>query len=275
MKIENYLLLVVLIIFNSCNQPNTKGETADSAQLEVGSVASKDETTQVDEPVKPDEPPIDASSLAAPEFDYYSQTISTDKRESNMINKLAQLVKQFKDEKYATITMSYTHDDAVVMGKVKENETWYYNANRQLCAHTSEYKSERTTETRLYLCRNGEVMALSSDNEFQDEGPRAFTNVKIVSSECPQCGLNISSEDNADEGNNFQVTELDQSDLGEYSNDFFSKHNDILKDFKDVSSLTKIGDRYSALVFVNSDTVKYSIDPNLVNKFFKKGLIQN
>jgi hypothetical protein len=49
----------------------------------------------------------------------------------------------------------------------------------------------------------------------------------------------------------------------------------MLKEFKDATNLTKIGDRYSAFVFVYSDTIKYSIDHNLVNKFFNKSLIQN
>jgi hypothetical protein len=280
MKTKNYLFLVILLIFTRCNQPSTKGETADSTQhstdTTVSNVLNPIETVQTDKPVELDESPIDSVTLASPEFDFYAQTLSSDKREAKLVNKLAQLVEQFKSEKYVAIEKSYSFVDsyAIFGGKAREDEIWYYNFNRQLCAFSSTYKSERTTRSEFYLCREGEILALSSDNEFQDEGPRAYTSVRIVSSLCPQCGLTLSKEEEG-EVQEYQATVLEQSDLDKYSSDFFNKHEDMLKDFKGATNLTKIGDRYSAFVFVDSDTIKYSIDPNLVKKFFNKSLIQN
>jgi hypothetical protein len=278
MKTENYLLLVILLVFTRCGQPSTKGETADSTQPPTDTTVSKAlnpiEAVQVDEPVKLDEPPTDSVALASPEFSFYAQTLSSDKRETKLVNKLAQLVEQFRKEKFVAIRMSYVHDDAVGYGKERHNEVWYYNVNGQLCAFSSTYKTERTTRSELYLCREGELLVLSSDNEFQDEGPTAYTSVRIVSSLCPQCGLTLSKEEDG-EVQEYQVTVIDQSDLDKYSTDFFNKHEDMLKGFKDATNLTKFGDRYSMFVFVDSDTIKYSIDPNLVNKFFNKSLNQN
>jgi hypothetical protein len=190
------------------------------------------------------------------------------------VDKLAQLVEQYKEEKYATIRMSYTHDDAVGMGKINEDETWYYNANRQLRAFSSTFKSERTSMSSFYICSDGELLAVSSDNDFQDEGPRAYTSVRIVSSLCPLCGLTLSKEEEEDV-QEYQAYPIDQSSFDQYATDFFTKHEDMLNTFKQVTNLTEMGERYSALVLVYSDTIKYSVDPNLVNEFFKKELTQN
>lgn len=271
------LLFITVIIVASCAKPNSKTDTVDSTQLSADTTVSKTvnpiETGQVDKPAAPDEPPID-SALVSPEFDFYAQTLSSDKRETKLVNKLSQLVEQFTKEKFVTTRMSYVHDDAVGYGKERQEEIWYYNANRQLCAFTSNYKTERTTRSELYLFREDNLLALSSDNEFQDEGPRAYSSVRIVSSLCPQCGLTLSKEEES-ESQEYKADVVDQSDLDKYSSDLFTKHEDMLKEFKEATNLTKIGDRYRMFVFVNSDTIKYSIDPNLVNKFFKKSLIQN
>ena len=81
----------------------------------------------------------------------YAQTLSEDKREDLLVKALDQLIDQFNQEKFATIKMRYTHDDAVTMGTVMEDETWYYNASRQLCAFRSEYKSDRMSMSSLGL----------------------------------------------------------------------------------------------------------------------------
>jgi hypothetical protein len=250
----------------------------DTTQIQTDTTASsvlnpiEIEIEQVDEPVEPDEPPIDLVILESPEFSFFAQTLSSDKRETKLVIKLNQLLEQFRAAKFVAIRMWYVRDDAVGMGKERQDETWYYNANRQLCAFSGTYKTERTTRSELYLCKEGELLALTSDNEFQDEGPHAYTSVRIVSSLCPQCGLTLSKEEEG-EIKEYESTVIEQSDLDKYSNDFFSKHEEMLKGFKEVTTLTKIGDRYSAFVFVNSDTIKYSIDSNLINKFFKNSLM--
>lgn len=273
MEIKNYLLPIILVLFISCNQPSTKGEVNDSNQMPSYTVASKVETAQVNEPIEADEPAIDSLALVAPEFSFYAQTLSVDNREAKIVHKLAQQIELFNEERYAIIKMSYTHADAVMMGNVVENETWYYNANRQLCAFSSTYKSERTSMTSLYLCKDGALLDVISDSEFQDEGPRAYTSVRIVSSLCPLCGLNLSKEEENDNPD-YQISVLDESEVDKYSRDFFTKHEDMLKGFGGIINVIKDGERYSAFVFVNSDTIKYSVDPNLVNKFFKKGSFQ-
>ena len=277
MKTEGYLLLVIIIVLTNCSQPSSKEEVSDTAQIQTDTgvkVLDSIETNQIVESVASNEPPIEPSALAAPAFSFYAQTLSTDKRETEMVNKLSQLIQQSGKEKFVTMERSYIYDDPVVMGKINEIETWYYNANRELSAFSSTYKSERTTMSSLYLCGEGKVLALSSDNEFQDEGPRAYTSIRIVSSLCPHCGLNLSLEEESEQ-EGYQVTELGQSDLDQFSNDFFNKHNDMLKIFGEINTITKMEDRFSAFVLVNSDTIKYSIDANLITKFFKNGLNQN
>ncbi len=273
-----HLLLIILLVAVSCNQhKNSTVETIDSTQVPIDTVTSKaqdsGESVQIEEQAGPDEPPINSSALTAPEFIFSAQTISSDTRETKIVSKLAQLVEQYKEEKYATIKMSYTYDDAVGMGKVNEDETWYYNANRELCAFSSTYNTARTTMSSFYICSDGELLAASSDNEFQDEGPRSFTSVRIVSSLCPLCGLTLSKEEEED-SQEYQAEVIDQSSLDKYTTDFFTKHDDMLKNFGEVANLTKMGERYSAFIFVYSDTIKYSVDPNLVNEFFTKGLTQ-
>ncbi|MEO7989392.1 MAG: hypothetical protein ABI663_07620 [Chryseolinea sp.] len=271
-----HLLLIIPLVAVSCNQHNNStGETADSTQVPIDTVVSKTqdsvEPVHVDE-AGPDEPSINSSALTAPEFNFDPRTISTDNRENKIVDKLAQLVEQYKEEKYATIRMSYTHDDAVGMGKINEDETWYYNANRQLCAFSSTFTSARTSRSSFYICSDGELLAVNSDNDFQDEGPRAYTSVRIVSSLCPLCGLTLSKEE--EEPQEYQAYPIDQSSLDQYATDLFTKHEDMLNNFKEVTNLTEMGERYNALVLVYSDTIKYSVDPNLVDEFFKKGLTQ-
>ncbi len=273
-----YLLLIIPIVAASCNQHNNSTvETADSIQVPIDTVISMAqdsvETVQVVDQAGVDESPMNSSTLTSPEFIFSPQTISSDNRETKIVSKLAQLVEQYKEEKYATIKMSYTHDDAVGMGKVNEDEIWYYNANRQLCAFSSTYNTARTTMSSIYICSDRELLAASSDNEFQDEGPRAYTSVRIASSLCPICGLTLSKEEE-EEPQEYQAYPIDQSSLDQYSTDFFTKHEDMLNSFREITNLTKMGERYSALVLVYSDTIKYSVDPNLVDEFFKKGLTQ-
>ncbi len=274
-----FVALFIIIFLATCSAPKSETEsTIDSTSTSQDSLTNPPLSTEIVDAVEEqpdlDEPPIDLSDLSsALEFNFHAETISTDNRETEIVNKLAQLVEQCKDKKYATIKMSYTHDDAVGMGKVNEDEIWYYNANRQLCAFSSTYNSARTSMSSIYICRDGELLVVSSDNEFQDEGPRAYTSVRIVSSLCPLCGLTLSKEEEED-FQEYQAYEIDQSSLDQYATDFFTKHEDMLDTFREIKDLTKMGERYSAFVFVNSDTIKYSIDSNLVNKFFKKGLTQ-
>ena len=64
------------------------------------------------------------------------------------------------------------------------------------------------------------------------------------------CGLNL-----ADDGESgYQVSELDQSSLDQYTYDFFNKHEDQLKTFRRVTKLIKKGERYIGFVNVNSNS---------------------
>lgn len=276
MKTENYLLVVVLVIFAGCSNSGSTNESTSNRQpladtSSAQALPVEAEQQEEEEPL-PDEPPIDPSALTTPDFTFSANTISTDEREKELLEKLDPLVKQYREEKYSTIQRSYIYDDAVGYGKVREYETWYYNANRQLRAYTSTYNTERTSSNTLYICSDEELLAVSTDNEFQDEGPRAFTSVRIVSSLCPQCGLTLAKEEEEEDFQEYQAYEIDQSSFDKYATDFFAKHENMLETFQEITKLTKIGERYSANVLVNSDTIKYSIDTNLVRTFFRKAL---
>lgn len=275
---ERILLFVafagsIVILAISCNQRGSTTETPISAQRQTDSVVV--ETVVAEESPEPDEPPIETSALMASSFDFFRQPITDDAREDSILHALEQIINQFNKEGFVTINMTYTHADPVTPGIVREEGTWYYNADRQLCAASKTYHSDRTSMNSHYLCSDNDLVAMVSDSDFYDEGAGYSNSVRIVTTECPLCGVNLSNDDES----GYEVSEIELSSLDKYAVDFFNEHEDLLKTFKEVTQLTKQGDRYIALVTVNSnpgmDTIKYSIDPNLIHKFFKKGLIQN
>jgi hypothetical protein len=275
---STHSLYVILVVAISCTQPNSKTETVDSTRLsttkDVSETFTSDGAIKPDEQVKPNEPAIEASGLAAPDTPFSATTVSSDKEEAQIVNDFFPLTEQFNNGKYVTIKMSLTSIVDDVMGGTKQtNEIWYYDAERKLCGFSSTYTSSLTTRSEFYLCKDENLVALSSDNDYQDEGPRAYTSVRIVSSRCPRCGLVLSKEEDGDI-QEYQADVIDQSSLDKYSNDFFDKHNAMLENFQSVPRVTKNGERYSAFVLADQDTIKYSIDAGLVNKFFKKAVIE-
>lgn len=274
-----YLFGCVLILAISCNKPGSTKETPVNTQLQADSIVAETvvtgESLEPEESREPDEPAIETSSLMVPVFDFHHQPITDDARENSIVNALNQIINQFKEERYVTISMTYTHDDPVTMGVVQEEGTWYYNAERQLCASSKRYKSDRTSMNSHYLCHKNHLVGMTSDMDFYDEGTGYTNSVRIASTGCPRCGINLSSDDES----GFELSEIDQSTTDKYAIDFFNEHEDMLETFKDVTQLTKQGERYTALVTVDSndgvDTIKYSIDPSLIHKFFKKASIQN
>lgn len=260
----------ILILMISCSQRSSTKESPESVQLQIDSVVVAEE-----EPLEPDEPPIETSALIAPAFDFFCLPITDDAREDSIVNALNQIINQFNKEKFVTINMTYTHSDPVTPGIIREEGTWYYNADRQLCASSKTFNSDRTSMKSHYLCSNNDLVAMISDSDFNDEGASYSNSVRIVSTGCSLCRINISNDD----GSGYKVSEIDQSSFDKYALDFFNEHEALLKTFKEVTQLTKQGERYTALVTANSnsgvDTIRYSIGPNLIHKFFKKGLIQD
>jgi hypothetical protein len=270
-----FSILIILTI--SCNQQTAVKEVSDNTKVKIdsGSVVQAElieADAAVEESSEPDEPPIDSSALAAPQFDFFTQTITDDALEDSTSNALARLIRKFNNEKFVTISMTYTHADPVMPGEIHEEATWYYDADRKLCASSKSYKSVRTTETSHYLFSDNELVAMILDSDFFDEGAGYTNSVRIASTQCPACGVNISNDD----GDGYEVSEIGQSSLSTYESDFLSDHDNMLKTFKEGTELSRQGERFTAFVIVNSntgiDTIKYSIDPNLVHKFFKKAL---
>jgi len=276
-------LLILAVTSLGCNQPSPKTEPVDSTLYSPDTIISEvveSIETPMPDSGQADGTPINPLSLATPEFNFYPQILSGDARENKIVTGLSKLVKQFREEKYATLKMSTTRNDDVTMGVVSEDQIWYYNTNRQLCAFSSEYKSGRASKTSLFLCKDESLVAVSTDYEFQDEGPRAFISVRMASSECPHCGVKLSKEEE-EEYQEYALSELTQSDLDQYATDFFSMHEAMLQNFTDTGSLIKSEDGARYMMFVvstsssgQSDTTRYSIDRNLINKFFKNSLIQ-
>jgi hypothetical protein len=280
MHLKTYLLVCILIVTIRCTQQNATTETSDSTQVKTDTTVAQtaavaEETPVEEEPVEPDEPPIETSALFEASFDFGRLPITDDPRELSTTKAVEELIAQFNKERYVTIDMSYTHPDPVMPGTVKEEATWYYNAERKLCAANMTYKSERTTEESYYLCTNDELVAKVLDSDFYDEGAGYTSYIRIASTECPTCGVTISNDDG--EGN--EVAVMDQSDLNTNGNEFFNTHDEMVKTFKGVTELTKQGERYIAFVTLDSntgvDTIKYSVDPNLVRKFFKKATVKD
>lgn len=278
-----YLLPIIFLLSVGC-QPSSKSEKATDSTTFADSIESdpsnSEEAIQPNETAEQSESPIDPAYLVEPEFNFLAHRLSSDIREHQIVNELAQLVRQFEEEKYITINMTSKHPDAIGMGDVSDNETWYYNSQSQFCALRTEFISGRTTMSSLFLCKEGNLVAVSSDSEFQDEGPRAFSSVRIVSSLCPACGLNLSKEEE-DEPQEYQVSEIDELAFNQYTREVFLKHEDMFANFGPTPSLKKDGERFTTYVITDPnsdgqpDTITYSIDANLVGAFFPKGVIRH
>jgi hypothetical protein len=277
MSLKTYLSASVLIILTiSCRQQTVREAPASATSQNDSSVVPEtavvENAVSDDEPEEPAEPAIESSALEAPEFDFFPGSVTGDPREDSVVSALGGIIREFNNEKFVTIKMTHNYEDMVVGGINKEEATWYYNAERQLCAAANSYKSERTTESSNYLFTNNELAAMTSDSDFYDEGAGYTKSVKIATTACPLCGVTITNDD----GDGNELSEIDQYSLSTYSNDLFSRHDEMVKELKEVTELTKQGDRYVALVIresnSGSDTIKYSVDLNLVHKFFKKAV---
>ena len=63
---------------------------------------------------------------------------------------------------------------------------------------------------------------------------------------------------------------LDQSDLGKASDEFFTKYEDMNKPLKKAAEAITTGKQFNVNVTMDSDTIKYALDSNLVHKFLKR-----
>lgn len=276
MQPKTYLLIFSLIAVTiSCGQKTSSTETtAQASQAPIDSTVAEPvaavtpvEQTPVEEEPDPVEPPIDAAALVDPMFGFLPGAITDDKDEASTLKALEELSDRFNGLHFVTITSSYTGGDPVTGGIVKEENTWYYNADRELCASSRTYKSDRTTEEAYYLCEKNNLIAMVLDSDFYDEGAGYTTNIRIANSH----GVIISNDD----GDGYEVK---SASLYEHETGFFSSHNDMREALNEVTELTKQGDRYLAVVLGESnigvDTMKYSVDAHLVKKFFRKASVE-
>jgi hypothetical protein len=268
-------LFTIITMMMSCSSPKTNTENIDSTKTNIDSAKIEAQMPEeIVEEAEPEliEPPIDSIALASPQFDFYPSTNTSDEKEEKLVTALAKVMDEYNAEKYVTIKMSYTHPDPVVDGKIHEEETWYYNAERQLRGYTLKYKSERATQSKIYLFNENDLLAVHSDYSFSDEGSGFTENVKAVDSPlCPNCGLSISTGDETGE------TTITVVSISDYYTDFFSSYKYHLENYKGVKELVKQDGRYMAYVIetsMGSDSIKYSVDPNLIQKFFKKAAIK-
>jgi hypothetical protein len=269
---------VVAILAIGCSQQATVKEQASNprAQSDSGVVvetAAAETGVAEEEPEEPTEPAIETSALDAPGFDFFPGSITGDAREDSIVSALSRIIKEFNNEKFVTINMTHRYEDQVVGGTNTDACTWYYNAERQLCAAIKTYKSERTTESSNYLFRNNELVAMTLDTDFYDEGAGYTNYVRIATTACPLCGVTISNDD----GDGNELSEI--SSVYTYENDLSGSHEEMIKTLKEVTEITKQGERYMAYVISESntgpDTIKYSVDANLVRKFFKKVTVRD
>ncbi len=264
----------------SCSQQTAVKEVPSNQTIQSDSGAVVETaTTEVavveEEPSYPEEPPIEASDLESPEFDFFPGSVTGDAREDSVVSALSRTIREFNNENFVTIRMTHKYEDQVVGGTNTETSTWYYNAERQLCAAVKTYKSERTTESSNYLFSNNELVAMTLDTDFYDEGAGYTNSVKIATTACPLCGIKISNDD----GDGDELSEIDEYSVNTYENDLLRVHDDMLKEFKEITELTRQGERYMAFILresnVGTDTVKYSVDANLVRRFFRKAVVRD
>ena len=270
MRLKLYYILIMAGLLFGCSQPKSSTETADSTLFPVDTVKteainSSETSPQVEIPEEI-EPPIDTAALALHSFGIYPSTVTDDKREIRAVNSLTALIKQFENEKYVIISMSYSHPDPVVMGTIKEAETWYFNGERKLCALTSEFKSERTTMSTIHLLENDNLLGFYSSSDFQDEGASASNSTALVSSLCPRCGVGLSNDD----GSGYVVSVLDDSDVSKYGNEVLTRYEEMRKNLKGAPQGLPNGKDVSVYVGVDSDTINYALDSSLVHKFLRK-----
>ncbi len=100
MHLKSYLLCcIVTILTISCTQQTSTQETSANTQVQPDSAiietVAVTETPVEEESPEPDEPPIETSALAAPQFDFFTQTITGDALEDSTSNALARLIRKF------------------------------------------------------------------------------------------------------------------------------------------------------------------------------------
>jgi len=159
MKIEHGLLLTILIIFNSCNQRNTKGETADSTQLGTDTVASKAvnpmETVIEPEPalVIPDSAANALNALVNSKFNSLSQDSS---------NYYKVEMKDYYDE--------YEGQD------VMQKYTWYFDKEFSVVYIKYSYQNGAMFKPDVteYIVRNNSI-ACTIETSFVHDDDKSIT----------------------------------------------------------------------------------------------------
>lgn len=270
---KSHILLLLAGLTIGCTQTKSDSQTSmvDSVSVSV----SVDSTTAESTIITPAEPPIKPELMAAPELPAFSEeTFTDDSLESVFINALISQLKEFEKGRYVTATSTYAftyqvgndYDESTSDASMREKKTWYFDANRNLRAVTSEHQSDTDSTTIIYLVDGDKLTACYHDNFYsgQDSG---IHRKRIVVSNCPTCGVFI------DLSSYKPSTKLDKSEVA-YAESLMIKDYEQLQDICNRSvnmQKTKTGFRLSEkLKFGETPyTALFEFHESLYNKLIK------
>lgn len=208
------------LIVLSCT-PSKNNETAvDSTSVQPTEVISSYSQSQA---------PVQYQTPATPfsNFSEYSESLSEDPTESELILGIQELMTKYDNNQYRTIESYYSRqrDYEGGYGAVTETEdvteTWFFDASNQLKAFYRKYQRDgEVGDAKLLIClfSNDSLIALS-ERWDQDGQIGMLYNTKLLRSKCPDCGMVTRQE----AGSSGKVDNyLNEVDLATFESEFFT-----------------------------------------------------
>ncbi|MFM9837152.1 MAG: hypothetical protein ACKVOQ_02745 [Cyclobacteriaceae bacterium] len=194
MKTENYLLLVILLVFTRCNQKksNTESVVADSSTM----------TSLTEIPIT-NTRTAETKTVIHNFNGYLTYALTEDERESKIWNFLGPLIEQYDTTEFNTIAKNYTipgteeTEDGTLNTSTTVTVTLYYNNEQELKAVRREHNYEVGDPSRfekintLYFF-DKDLIAFYEDKE--ESFQMAFQKyTRGIVKGCPDCGITMSS----------------------------------------------------------------------------------
>jgi len=193
MKLTYLILLPSLLVGCHTNKKESQ-VSADTISVSIDTGSTSKQSMVV-----PVEPPISAGLTFTPKLPTYTDEIFTDDSlESSSTNALIVKLHEFKKEKYAKATCTYSftiqvgndYDESTSDFTMSEQKTWYFDADRNLRAYISEQQSDSDTSTTIYLMENNKMVACYED-DFYGGQISGIRRLRVVISQCPSCGVSV------------------------------------------------------------------------------------
>jgi hypothetical protein len=163
MKTESYLLLIILLVFTRCNQPSTKGETADSTQHSTDTVFSK--TLDSVETAVKQEPVFVISDSAVNALNALVDS---------QFNALYQAVADSSNHYYKVEMEDYNDDYEGQDSRLKA--TWYFDKNFSIVYAECGYQNGAMEKPSVieYAVKDNQITSVKETGDFNSSGDNSF-----------------------------------------------------------------------------------------------------